>query len=82
MKSKISITLSSELLADIDRLAGRRYSRSEVIDRLLQHSLLKRKRERIDAEEVEKINRNAEYWKREMRDVLKYQTMPDFDEEE
>jgi metal-responsive CopG/Arc/MetJ family transcriptional regulator len=81
MKSKTSLTLSPEVLAAIDRLAGRRYSRSEVIDRVLRDFLQRREQERVDAEEIEKINGNANYWNKEMRDVLSYQTLPDFDEE-
>ena len=65
MKSKTSITLSEEVLAGVDRLAGKRYSRSEVIDRILLRFLEAREREKNEAADLEKINRNADYFRRE-----------------
>ena len=82
MKSKTSVTLSPDVLAAIDRLAGNRYSRSEFIDAVLRQFVQNREQERRDKEEIAKINKHAAYLNREMRDVLKYQTIPDFDEEE
>ena len=45
MKQKTSITLSTEVLARIDRLAGSRHSRSGFIERLLRRYLRERERD-------------------------------------
>lgn len=82
MKSKTSITLSEDVLAGIDRLAGRRYSRSELIDAVLRQYLHERDRTRRDEEEIQKINRYARELNQEAEDVARYQTLPPFEEEE
>jgi metal-responsive CopG/Arc/MetJ family transcriptional regulator len=72
MKEKISITLSTDLLSDIDRLASSR-SRSAFIERVLRKYLNQRARAARDAQDVEKINRAAESLNAEAADVLAYQ---------
>ena len=72
MKEKTSITLSSDLLADIDRLTGSR-SRSAFIERVLRKYLNQRARAARDAQDIEKINRAAESLNAEAADVLEYQ---------
>ncbi|HYL12133.1 MAG TPA: ribbon-helix-helix domain-containing protein [Terriglobales bacterium] len=72
MKEKTSITLSDDLLADIDRLAGSR-SRSAFIERVLRRYLKQRARAAMDAKELEKINEAAESLNNEVTDILQYQ---------
>ena len=72
MKEKTSITLSSDLLADIDRVAGSR-SRSAFIERVLRKYLNQRARAARDAQDIEKINKAAESLNAEAADVLEYQ---------
>lgn len=75
MKLKTSITISDDLLAAVDRLAGSSGSRSALIERVLrryieQHTLMLENRQ-----ELEKINRGAERLNAEAADVLEYQAM-------
>ncbi len=73
MKEKTSITLSSEVLAKIDRLAGAKSSRSALIERGLRRYLFERARAAINARDLEKINRTADQLNAEAADVVAYQ---------
>ena len=73
MKEKTSITLSSDILADVDRTAGSKASRSAFIEGVLREYFKAKVREAINARDLELINANADYLNREMEDVLKYQ---------
>jgi len=73
MKEKTSITLSSEVLAEIDRLAGSKSSRSALIERVLRRYLLERVRAAVNARDLEKINRAADQLNAEANDVVEYQ---------
>jgi metal-responsive CopG/Arc/MetJ family transcriptional regulator len=73
MKEKTSITLSSEVLAKIDRLAGGKGSRSALIESILRRYLLERARAAINARDLEKINRAAEQLNAEAADAVAYQ---------
>jgi metal-responsive CopG/Arc/MetJ family transcriptional regulator len=73
MKEKTSVTLSKDVLAGIDRIAGSKQSRSAVIEDLLRSHLRRREREERDAREIAIINRNAERLNRDALDVLDYQ---------
>jgi metal-responsive CopG/Arc/MetJ family transcriptional regulator len=73
MKTKTSITLSSDLLAEIDRNAGSKASRSAFIEAVLREHLKEKVREAINRRDAELINANAEYLNREAMDVLRYQ---------
>lgn len=81
MKQKTSITLSSDLLKEIDRSAGRHASRSEFIENVLREYFKAKVREAIHARDLELINANADYLNREMEDVLRYQAPTDYTEE-
>jgi metal-responsive CopG/Arc/MetJ family transcriptional regulator len=72
MKEKTSITLSREVLAQIDRLSGER-SRSAFIERVLRAYLRQRKREAEHARDLELLNASADRLNEEARDVLEYQ---------
>lgn len=82
MKQKASITLSSDLLKEIDRSAGKNSSRSEFIENVMRAYFKAKVREAINARDVELINRHVDYLNREMEDVLRYQAPILFDAED
>jgi metal-responsive CopG/Arc/MetJ family transcriptional regulator len=73
MKTKTSITLSTDLLETIDKLAGRGVSRSAFIERVLRAFLSDRRRSMRDARDLRAINRHAARLNAEATDVLTYQ---------
>ena len=73
MKDKTSITLSREVLAGIDRLAGSRQSRSAFIEAVLRRFLKSRARAEIEALDLQRINRASDRLNAEAADVLDYQ---------
>ena len=77
MKEKTSITLSSEVLAKIDDLAGAKLSRSAFIERVLRIYFRDRSRRKIHARDLERINAAADRLNSEAEDVLTYQSMQD-----
>jgi Arc/MetJ-type ribon-helix-helix transcriptional regulator len=72
MKVKTSITLSPEVLTGIDRLAGRRHSRSAVIERILRRYLRERARNAAQARDLEILDHAADSLNLEAADVLSY----------
>ena len=77
MKEKTSITLSSDLLAQVDRLAGPRLSRSALIERVLRIYFRERARKRIHARDLERINAAADRLNAEAEEVLACQSLED-----
>ena len=73
MKEKTSITLSRDLLAGIDRLAGPEGSRSAFIERVLRRYLREQVRAQAHARDLERINHAADRLNSEEADVLDYQ---------
>jgi metal-responsive CopG/Arc/MetJ family transcriptional regulator len=73
MKEKTSVTLSRDVLAKIDSLAGAKRSRSAVIERVLRRYLRERERAMINARDLEILNRAADRMNPEAIDVLKDQ---------
>ncbi len=78
MKEKTSITLSREVLAQVDQLAGERYSRSALIERVLRKYFRDRQRAALHARDLERINRAADELNAEALDVLQYQAPIDW----
>jgi hypothetical protein len=74
-KMKTSLTLSREVVRGIDRVAGKKRSRSAVVDDVLRGYLSHRERAAANARDIEKINRFAEELNAEMQDVLAYQSL-------
>jgi len=73
MKVKTSVTLSKDVLLEIDRLAGRNQSRSAVIEQAVRALIAaKARRERYERE-IEIINKHADELNREAADALSYQ---------
>ncbi len=73
MKEKTSITLSKDLLGEVDRLAGSKHSRSAFIERVLRKYLRDRRRAAVHSRDLTRINRAADRLNREAADVLDYQ---------
>ncbi len=74
MKEKTSITLSSEVLAQVDHLAGTKYSRSALIERVLREYFRQRTRAALHARDLKRINQAAEDLSSEAEDVLGFQS--------
>ena len=81
MKRKTSITLSSDLLDEIDRAVGKGASRSEFIENVVREFFRAKLRDAINARDLKLINEHADYLNREMEDVLRYQSPIEFSEE-
>jgi metal-responsive CopG/Arc/MetJ family transcriptional regulator len=73
MKSKTSLTLSEDLVASIDKLAGPKRSRSAYIEQILREFVDRRAQERKGAREIAAINRHAAQLNSEMSDALTIQ---------
>ncbi|HYT22408.1 MAG TPA: ribbon-helix-helix protein, CopG family [Candidatus Polarisedimenticolia bacterium] len=73
MKEKTSITLSKDVLKDVDRLAGSKYSRSAFIERVLRRYLRERAKAALEARDLERLNGAADRLNREAAEVLEYQ---------
>jgi metal-responsive CopG/Arc/MetJ family transcriptional regulator len=74
MKEKTSVTLSKEVLAGIDRLAGSKQSRSAFIEAILAQHLRNRARQQVEARDLELLNQVADELGEEIEDVLRYQS--------
>jgi metal-responsive CopG/Arc/MetJ family transcriptional regulator len=74
MKEKTSITLSSDVLTKVDRLAGSKLSRSAFIEHVLRNYFRDRSRRKMHARDLERINTAAARLNSEAEDVLEYQT--------
>lgn len=73
MKEKTSITLSKDLLAKVDRVAGPKQSRSAFIESVLRKYLRDRRRAKIHARDLDLLNQAADRLNVEAEDVLEYQ---------
>jgi metal-responsive CopG/Arc/MetJ family transcriptional regulator len=82
MREKTSITLSPDVLVEIDRQVGSKRSRSAFIEGVLRHYFKEKAREALNARDVEIINANADALNREAMDVLRYQAAIDWSSEE
>ncbi len=77
MKEKTSITLSRDLLVELDRAAGKRQSRSSFIELVLRRFFEERRRADIRARDLHALNHAAAELNREAEDVLDYQSPVD-----
>jgi metal-responsive CopG/Arc/MetJ family transcriptional regulator len=77
MKAKTSITLSSDVLAKVDHLAGSKLSRSALIESILRAYFRERARRKTHARDLERINAAAGRLNSEAEDVLTYQALED-----
>jgi len=72
IKVKTSVTLSEDLLRQVDELA-KSSSRSEVIERAVRDFLATRARAARDARDLEIMNRLADTYNIETADLMTYQ---------
>lgn len=82
MRKKISLTISPQVLAEIDRSRSPDISRSTFVETILREYFKRKEREAINQRELELINANADYLNREVEDVLRYQAPIEFSAEE
>jgi predicted transcriptional regulator len=73
MKVKTSITLSAELIRQIDALASQYGTRSALIERAVRDFLAAQAKRTREAQDLEILNRRAEALNAEAEDVLSYQ---------
>jgi metal-responsive CopG/Arc/MetJ family transcriptional regulator len=76
MKQKTSVTLDSELLSELDRLAGQETSRSRLVERAIEHYVAWLRREEREARDRMILDQVAEDLNAEAEDVLTYQVIP------
>ncbi len=74
MKVKTSLSLSEEVVARLDRLAGPGVSRSAFIEQILRDFIEGRATARRDARDAAAINRHAAALNNEMEDALSFQS--------
>jgi Arc/MetJ-type ribon-helix-helix transcriptional regulator len=73
MKVKISVTLSDELLPQIDALIGLFGNRSAVIEKAIRDLLAVEAKRRRDIRDIEILSRRWDELNKEVEDVLSYQ---------
>ena len=73
MKQKTSVSLSDEVLRELDRHAGNAESRSAYIERVLREHFRRRARVRINARDRRRIDTAAKRLNAEAADVLQDQ---------
>jgi len=73
MKIKTSITLSEEVLLEIDKISGQSRNRSAFIEIAIRDFLKKRAKKIRDDRDLEILNKNSKRLNREAEDVLSYQ---------
>jgi metal-responsive CopG/Arc/MetJ family transcriptional regulator len=73
MKIKTSVTLSGELLEELDRLGEEFQNRSEVIERALRLFLQQRLQKLREEKDLRILNQKASDLNEEAEDVLSYQ---------
>ncbi|HEY3628790.1 MAG TPA: hypothetical protein VGL00_21050 [Terracidiphilus sp.] len=82
MREKTSITLSSDLLAQVDQNIGSRGSRSAFIEGVLREYFEGKIRAAINRRDLDLINANIDSLSREAMDVLRYQVQIDYTTED
>jgi metal-responsive CopG/Arc/MetJ family transcriptional regulator len=73
MKAKTSVSLTKELLAEIDRVGGRDANRSEFLEEAAWDRIALLKRRRREARDARILDRRARALNSEAFDVLEYQ---------
>lgn len=73
MKIKTSITLSEDLVKEMDKLLGRSGNRSALVEQALRNYLTAKAQQIRDAKDLEILNRRAHKLNKEAQDVLSYQ---------
>jgi metal-responsive CopG/Arc/MetJ family transcriptional regulator len=73
MKTKLSVTLSEQLLASIDELRQPDVDRSAFIEAAMWTMIHQMRQEAQTVRDIEVINRRADYLNEETQDALSYQ---------
>jgi metal-responsive CopG/Arc/MetJ family transcriptional regulator len=73
VKVKTSVTLSEDLIQQIDALLSQYGTRSALIEQAVRDFLAAQAQRRRDAQDLEILNRRAETLNVEAEDVLSYQ---------
>jgi metal-responsive CopG/Arc/MetJ family transcriptional regulator len=73
MKRKTSITLSEDVLVELERMTGSAESRSAYIERVLRSHFRRKARAALEAQDIASINAAADRLNAEMADVLEFQ---------
>jgi metal-responsive CopG/Arc/MetJ family transcriptional regulator len=73
MRTKTSVSLSKELLAEIDKVAGRDVNRSEFLEKAAWDRVALLKRRRREARDSRILLRNSMALNAEAADVLEFQ---------
>ena len=73
MKSKTSITLSRDVLEDLDRIISDSSNRSRAIEAAVREYIKRHIREARDRRDLELINENAASLNKEAKNALSYQ---------
>ncbi len=73
MKIKTSITLSDELIKNIDEIFGRTQNRSKFIENVLRDFIRKQTKKKRDQKDFDILNSKADTLNKEAEDVLSYQ---------
>jgi Arc/MetJ-type ribon-helix-helix transcriptional regulator len=73
MKIKTSITLSEEIVREIDELSSQYGNRSALIEQAIRDFLATEAKRRRDLQDIEILNRRSDALNKEAEDVLSYQ---------
>ncbi len=73
MKIKTSITLSEDILKEVDRLSSQYGNRSVFIEKAIHAFLVAGEKRRRDLQDIDILNRRADALSSEAEDVLSYQ---------
>ncbi len=73
MKIQTSVQLSQNLLSTVEQLSEKDRTLSDFIEAALRFYIAKLKRSDGKDNDIEIINKNADYLNRETRDALQYQ---------
>ena len=76
MKRKTSVTISEEVLKDVDRFSTPHSNRSEFIETAVKRFIQHLQRERRNTKDLQIINRRSKRLNREALEVLEYQALP------
>lgn len=73
MKVKTSVTLSEDLVREMDDVSSQYGNRSALVERAVRDFLAAAAKRRRDAQDLEILNRQADVLNKEAEEVLSYQ---------
>ncbi len=76
MKVKTSITLSEELVEELDEMTDEDSNRSQMIERAVAEFIERERRQLRDVRDLDILNRSADELNQEIDDALAYQALP------